>query len=81
MFSKLSVVVTSVLIILTAAIRTTIPVTSDQCCASIIDSNSAEAQAILALFGIVLPSDPSVPIGLNCSESPLTVIEVGGNSW
>ncbi|KAF7360977.1 Hydrophobin 2 [Mycena sanguinolenta] len=72
MFSKLSVVVTSVLITLAAA--TTIPVTpptSDQCCASVVDSSSTAAGAVLAELGIDL-GDITVPVGLSCS--PITVL-------
>ncbi|KAJ7898581.1 fungal hydrophobin [Mycena olivaceomarginata] len=74
MFSKLSVVVASVLITLAAAIPTTIPVTpptSDQCCASVVDSSSVDAGKVLATLGIDL-GDITVPVGLSCS--PITVI-------
>ncbi|KAJ7364736.1 fungal hydrophobin [Mycena albidolilacea] len=74
MFFKLSVVVASVLITLAAAIPTTIPVTpptSDQCCASVVDSSSVEAGKVLAALGIDL-GDITVPVGLSCS--PITVI-------
>ncbi|KAJ7898568.1 fungal hydrophobin [Mycena olivaceomarginata] len=74
MFSKLSVVVASVLITLAAAIPTTIPVTpptSDQCCASVVDSSSVDAGKVLAALGIDL-GDITVPVGLSCS--PITVI-------
>ncbi|KAJ6453967.1 fungal hydrophobin [Mycena sanguinolenta] len=74
MFSKLSVVVTSVLITLAAAIPTTIPVTpptSDQCCASVVDSSSTAAGVVLAQLGIDL-GDIDVPVGLSCS--PITVL-------
>jgi len=74
MFSKLSVVVTSVLITLAAAIPTTIPVTpptSDQCCASVVDSSSTAAGSVLAGLGIDL-GDVDVPVGLSCS--PITVV-------
>ncbi|KAJ7692271.1 hypothetical protein B0H17DRAFT_1200607 [Mycena rosella] len=77
MFSKLSIVVTSVLITLAAAIPTTVPVTpptSDQCCASVVDSSSTAAGKVLGLLGIDL-GDITVPVGLTCS--PITVI---GNS-
>ncbi|KAJ7128496.1 hypothetical protein C8R44DRAFT_778070 [Mycena epipterygia] len=77
MFSKLSVVVTSVLITLAAAIPTTVPVTpptSDQCCASVVDSSSTDAGKVLSVLGIDL-GDITVPVGLTCS--PITVV---GNS-
>ncbi|KAJ7364723.1 hydrophobin [Mycena albidolilacea] len=73
MFSKLSVVVASVLT-LAAAIPTTIPVTpptSDQCCGSVVDSSDVEAGKVLAALGIDL-GDITVPVGLSCS--PITVI-------
>ncbi|KAF7334690.1 Hydrophobin 2 [Mycena venus] len=74
MFSKLSVVVASMLITLAAAIPTTIPVTpptSDQCCSSVVDSSSTAAGAVLATLGIDL-GDITVPVGLSCS--PITVL-------
>ncbi|KAJ7209076.1 fungal hydrophobin [Mycena haematopus] len=74
MFTKLSIVVTSVLITLAAAIPNSIPVTtpsSDQCCASVVDSSSTAAGAVLATLGIDL-GDIDVPVGLSCS--PITVI-------
>ncbi|KAJ7128605.1 hypothetical protein C8R44DRAFT_778311 [Mycena epipterygia] len=77
MFSKLSVVVTSVLITLAVAIPTTTPVTpptSDQCCSSVVDSSSTVAGKVLGLLGIDL-GDITVPVGLTCS--PITVL---GNS-
>ncbi|KAJ7128490.1 hypothetical protein C8R44DRAFT_850919 [Mycena epipterygia] len=79
MFSKLSVVVTSVLVTLAAAIpNTTPPVTtpnSNQCCTSVQDSSSSAVSAVAALLGLNL-SGLNVPIGLGCS--PITVI---GNNW
>ncbi|KAK7045201.1 hydrophobin 2 [Favolaschia claudopus] len=72
MFSKLSVVVTSVLITLAAA--TTIPVTpptSDQCCQSVVDSSSLEASKVLSALDINL-GGVNVPIGLSCS--PITIL-------
>ncbi|KAK7018328.1 hydrophobin 2 [Favolaschia claudopus] len=72
MFSKLSVVVTSVLTTLAAA--TTIPVTppnSDQCCQSVVDSSSTAAGLVLGPLGIDL-GDITVPVGLSCS--PITVL-------
>ncbi|KAF7336066.1 Hydrophobin 2 [Mycena sanguinolenta] len=78
MFSKLSVVVASVLITLAAAIpNTTPPVTtptSDQCCNSVVPSSSAAASAVAALLGLDL-TGLDVPVGLSCS--PITV---GGNN-
>ncbi|KAJ7120039.1 hypothetical protein C8R44DRAFT_981994 [Mycena epipterygia] len=79
MLSKLSVVVTSVLITLAAAIPTTTPPvtppTSNQCCSSVQSSGSTSAVAAVAgLLGLDL-SGLDVPIGLSCS--PITV---GGNN-
>ncbi|KAJ7128599.1 hypothetical protein C8R44DRAFT_873305 [Mycena epipterygia] len=75
MFAKLSVVVTSVLITLAAAIpNTTPPVTtptSNQCCSSVQSSSSSAVAAVAALLGLNL-SGLNVPIGLGCS--PITVI-------
>ncbi|KAJ6486694.1 hydrophobin 2 [Mycena sanguinolenta] len=74
MFSKLSVVVASVLLTLAAAMpNTTPPVTtptSDQCCNSVVPSSSAAASAVAALLGLDL-TGLDVPIGLSCS--PITV--------
>ncbi|KAJ7898571.1 fungal hydrophobin [Mycena olivaceomarginata] len=74
MFSKFSVVVASVLVTLAAAIPTSVPITtpdSDQCCASVVDSKSTAAGAVLGLLGIDL-GDISIPVGLSCS--PITVL-------
>ncbi|KAJ7128556.1 hypothetical protein C8R44DRAFT_850958 [Mycena epipterygia] len=75
MFSKLSVVVTSVFITLAAANPwTTPPVTpptSNQCCSSVQSSSSSDVSAIAALLGLDL-SGLNVPVGLSCS--PITVI-------
>ncbi|KAJ7511306.1 POH2 hydrophobin [Mycena galericulata] len=75
MFSKLSVVVASVLVTLAAAIpNTTPPVTpptSDQCCSSVQSSSSTAASTVAALLGLDL-SGLNVPVGLSCS--PITVI-------
>ncbi|KAJ7184873.1 fungal hydrophobin [Mycena filopes] len=75
MFSKLSVVVASVLITLAAAIpNTTPPVTppdSPQCCSSVVSSTSTAASAVAALLGLDL-TGLDVPIGLSCS--PITVV-------
>ncbi|KAJ7931033.1 fungal hydrophobin [Mycena leptocephala] len=61
MFSKLSVVVTSVLITLAAAIPTTTPPSS----------SSTSVAAVAALLGLDL-SGLNVPVGLGCS--PITVV-------
>ncbi|KAJ7454149.1 fungal hydrophobin [Mycena latifolia] len=75
MFSKLSVVVTSVLITLAAAIPTTTPPvtppSSLQCCTSVQSSSSTSAAAVAALLGLDL-SGLNVPVGLGCS--PITLI-------
>ncbi|KAJ7459603.1 hydrophobin 2, partial [Mycena galericulata] len=83
MFSKLSVVVTSVLITLAAATPwTTPPVTpptSNQCCNSVVSSSSSAASAVAGLLGLDLDG-LDVPVGLSCS--PITVIgnNCGGTS-
>ncbi|KAF7334673.1 Hydrophobin 2 [Mycena venus] len=77
MFSKLSVVVTSVLITLAAAAPggspppPVTPPTSNQCCSSVVSSTSSVASVVAALVGLDL-SGLNVPIGLSCS--PITVI-------
>ncbi|KAJ7457557.1 hydrophobin 2 [Mycena galericulata] len=75
MFSKLSVVATSVLITLAAATPwTTPPVTpptSNQCCNSVESSSSSVVSTVAALLGLDL-SGLDVPIGLSCS--PITVL-------
>ncbi|KAJ7931012.1 fungal hydrophobin [Mycena leptocephala] len=75
MFSKLSVVVTSVLITLAAAIPTTTPPvtppSSPQCCNSVQSSSSSSVAAVAALLGLDL-SGLNVPVGLGCS--PITVV-------
>ncbi|KAJ7128647.1 hypothetical protein C8R44DRAFT_851004 [Mycena epipterygia] len=75
MFSKLSIVATSVLITLAAAIPwTTPPVTpptSNQCCSSVQSSSSSAVAAVAAGLGLDL-SGLNVPVGLGCS--PITVI-------
>ncbi|KAF7344747.1 Hydrophobin 2 [Mycena venus] len=75
MFSKLSVVVTSVLITLAAAIPwngpPVTPPTSDQCCTSVVSSTSDAASAVAAGLGLDL-TGLNVPIGLSCS--PITVV-------
>ncbi|KAJ6546282.1 fungal hydrophobin [Mycena vulgaris] len=76
MFSKLSVVVTSVLITLAAAIPTNTPPTtpSSQCCSSV--QSSSQITSILGptIGGLldVLLGGVAVPVGLGCS--PITVI-------
>ncbi|KAJ7501512.1 hydrophobin [Mycena galericulata] len=75
MFSKLSIVATSVLITLAAATPwTTPPVTpptSDQCCDSVVSPSSSAASAVAATLGLSL-TGLDVPVGLSCS--PITVI-------
>ncbi|KAJ7659313.1 hydrophobin 2 [Mycena polygramma] len=75
MFSKLSIVIASVLITLAAAMPwDTPPVTppsSPQCCNSVVSSSSTAASAVAALLGLDL-SGLDVPVGLSCS--PITVI-------
>ncbi|KAJ7092517.1 fungal hydrophobin [Mycena crocata] len=75
MFSKLSVVVTSVLVTLAAAIPTTTPPvtppSSPQCCSSVESPTSSAVSAVAAVLGLDL-SGLDVPIGLSCS--PITVI-------
>ncbi|KAJ7128489.1 hypothetical protein C8R44DRAFT_732832 [Mycena epipterygia] len=83
MFSKLSIIATSVLITLAAAMPwTTPPVTtptSSQCCSSVQSSSSSSVSAVAALLGLDL-SGLDVPVGLGCS--PITVIgnNCGGTS-
>ncbi|KAJ7745995.1 fungal hydrophobin [Mycena metata] len=77
MFSKLSVVVASVLITLAAAIPQgappppVTPPTAFMCCASVVSSMSTTASLIAGLLGVNI-SSLNVPIGLSCS--PITVI-------
>ncbi|KAJ7827439.1 fungal hydrophobin [Mycena leptocephala] len=76
MFSKLSVVVTSVLITLAAAMPwdtppPVTPPTSPQCCNSVVSSSSTAASAVAALLGLDL-TGLDVPVGLSCS--PITVV-------
>ncbi|KAJ7659025.1 fungal hydrophobin [Mycena polygramma] len=74
MFSKLSLVATSLLITLAAAIPTAVPVThptSNQCCQSVVDSSSTAAGKVLGLLGIDL-GEITIPVGLDCS--PITVL-------
>ncbi|KAJ7358301.1 hydrophobin [Mycena albidolilacea] len=75
MFSKISVVVTSVLITLAAATGTPPPPvtcpTSPQCCSSVQSSNSSAASLVAAALALDL-TGLNVPVGLSCS--PITVI-------
>ncbi|KAJ7842343.1 fungal hydrophobin [Mycena olivaceomarginata] len=77
MFSKLSVVVVSVLITLAAAMPNgtppppVTPPTSPQCCASTVPASSSAASAVAALVGLDL-TGLLVDVGLSCS--PITVI-------
>ncbi|KAF7342283.1 Hydrophobin 2 [Mycena venus] len=77
MFSKLSVVVASVLITLAAAMPNgtppppVTPPTSAQCCSSVQSSSSTAAGLVAALLGLDL-TGLNVPIGLSCS--PITVL-------
>ncbi|KAJ7469615.1 fungal hydrophobin [Mycena latifolia] len=75
MFSKLAVVVTSVLITLAAArpwdTPPVTPPTSPQCCDSVQSSSSSAVSAVAAPLGLDL-SSLDVPIGLSCS--PITVV-------
>ncbi|KAJ7733196.1 fungal hydrophobin [Mycena olivaceomarginata] len=77
MFSKLSVVVTSVLITLAAAMPNGTPLppvtppTSPQCCASVTSAQDGAASLVTAIFGLDL-SGVLVDVGLSCS--PITVI-------
>ncbi|KAJ7660191.1 fungal hydrophobin [Mycena polygramma] len=77
MFSKLSIIVASVLITLAAAIPTgtppppVTPPSSPQCCNSVVSSSSTAASAVAALLGLDL-TGLDVPVGLSCS--PITVV-------
>ncbi|KAK7018267.1 hydrophobin 2 [Favolaschia claudopus] len=77
MFSKLSVVVTSVLITLAAAMPNgtppppVTPPTSPQCCASVESSSSSAASLVAAVLALDL-TGLNVPVGLSCS--PITVV-------
>ncbi|KAJ7034635.1 hydrophobin [Mycena alexandri] len=77
MFAKLSVVVTSVLITLAAAIPNgtppppVTPPTSPQCCSSVVPSSNAGAGLVAALLGLDI-SGLLVDVGLSCS--PITVL-------
>ncbi|KAF7334680.1 Hydrophobin 2 [Mycena venus] len=77
MFSKLSVVVTSVLITLAAAMPNgtppppVTPPTSNQCCASVVPASNNAASLVAAVLGLDL-SGILVDVGLSCS--PITVL-------
>ncbi|KAJ7732933.1 hydrophobin 2 [Mycena maculata] len=76
MFPKLSVVATSVLITLAAAIPNNTPPpvtppTSNQCCASVVPASSSAASLVAAIVGLDL-SGLLVDVGLSCS--PITVL-------
>ncbi|KAJ7148368.1 hydrophobin 2 [Mycena filopes] len=83
MFSKLSVVVASVLLTLATAIPTTTPpVTppdSPQCCNSVVPSSSAAASAVAAALGLDL-TGLDVPVGLSCSPITVAGNNCGGTS-
>ncbi|KAJ7477343.1 fungal hydrophobin [Mycena latifolia] len=75
MFSKISVLVTSVLITLAVATGTPPPPvtcpTSPQCCNSVTSSNSDAASLVAAVVGLDL-TGLDVPVGLGCS--PITIL-------
>ncbi|KAJ7807032.1 fungal hydrophobin [Mycena leptocephala] len=75
MFSKLSIVVASVLITLAAATGTPPPPvtcpTSPQCCDSVVSSSSDAASVVAALLDLDL-TGLDVPVGLSCS--PVTIV-------
>ncbi|KAJ7143037.1 hypothetical protein C8R44DRAFT_866284 [Mycena epipterygia] len=81
MFSKLSIVATSALITLAAAIPwTTPPVTpptSPQCCSSVQSSSSSSVSAVAALLGLDL-SGLNIPVGLDCSHITVVGNNCGG---
>ncbi|KAJ7457537.1 hydrophobin 2 [Mycena galericulata] len=84
MFSKLSLVATSVLITLAAATPWTTPPpvtppTSDQCCDSVASSSSAPASAVAALLGLDL-TGLDVPVGLSCSAITVVGNNCGGTT-
>ncbi|KAJ7929723.1 hypothetical protein B0H13DRAFT_2538739 [Mycena leptocephala] len=75
MFSKLSIVVASVLITLAAAIPTgtppppVTPPSSPQCCDRVVPPSDSTASAIAGLLGIDLTGlDSDVPVGLQCNN-------------
>ncbi|KAJ7913161.1 hypothetical protein B0H13DRAFT_1874109 [Mycena leptocephala] len=73
MFSKLSIVVASVLITLAAAIPTgtppppVTPPNSPQCCDRVVPSSDSTASAIAGLLGIDL-TGLDVPVGVSCNN-------------
>ncbi|KAJ7073240.1 hydrophobin [Mycena belliarum] len=71
MFFKLSTLVASVLVSLAVATYVPTAPTSDQCCTSVQNSNSAAGSAVAALVGLDL-NGLNVPVGLGCS--PITVV-------
>ncbi|KAJ6486679.1 hypothetical protein C8R45DRAFT_995505 [Mycena sanguinolenta] len=81
MSSKLSVAVASVIFILAAAMPNGTPPppftppTSDQCCSSIMPSNSTEVSLIASLLDLDL-SGLDVPVGISCS--PIALL---GDDW
>ncbi|KAJ7455091.1 hypothetical protein FB451DRAFT_1516719 [Mycena latifolia] len=85
MYSKFSVIVTSVLIVSPlfqlvpflppSPPPPVTPPASLQCCTSVQSSSTSAVSTVAALLGLDL-SGLDVPIGLNCS--PITV---SGNSW
>ncbi|KAF8189954.1 hypothetical protein K438DRAFT_1763563 [Mycena galopus ATCC 62051] len=83
MFSKLSIIVASVLVLMIelhckSLLPPSSPPTtpnSPQCCNSVVSSTSAAASAVAALLGLDL-TGLDVSVGLSCS--PITV---AGNNW
>ncbi|KAJ7855491.1 fungal hydrophobin [Mycena olivaceomarginata] len=75
MFSKLSVVIASVLITLAAATGTppppVTPPTSNQCCASVVPASDNAVSLVAAVLGLDL-SGILIDVGLSCS--PITII-------
>ncbi|KAJ7916162.1 fungal hydrophobin [Mycena leptocephala] len=81
MFSKLSVVVTSVLITFAAAIPTYPPPSSTgpQCCQSVESSSNTGVASLLGLLGVIV-NGVNVPIGLNCSPITIAGNNCGGQT-
>ncbi|KAJ6458820.1 hydrophobin [Mycena vitilis] len=85
MFSKLSIVVPSVLITLAAAMPNgvppppVVPPTSAQCCTSVVSSSSTAASAVAAGLGLDL-TGLNVPVGLSCSAITVIGNNCGGTS-
>ncbi|KAJ7639583.1 hypothetical protein B0H17DRAFT_1216791 [Mycena rosella] len=75
MFSKLSVVVTSVLVTLAAAIPNTTP----PCCNSVVPASNGAASAVAALLGLDL-SGLLVDVGLSCSRITVIGNDCGGTA-